>query len=152
MSGQSISDHMYFWVRRLYAPVGMIFSLSFLVLYMMPMSAAISGAQPFDGFMGFVNSLPIYTLFEVLFIAVPLVMHIALTIISLYTSSFNVINYGFYGNWMYLVRILASIYIIPFAVYFFVITNFSSHSATSARRSRSCLAGSSGCIPGRPSR
>jgi len=61
-----------------------------------------------------------------IFVAVPLIMHIALTIISLYTSSFNVITYGFYGNWMYLVRILASIYIIPFIVYHFVIENFSS--------------------------
>lgn len=97
---------MYFWLRRIHTVVGVIFPAGFIALYLVPMSSAVRGAP----------AVSPHTFLE-LILLVLFVFHSTMAPLSMYASSVNLISYSFYGNWVYALRRLSGVVLIPFAVY-----------------------------------
>ena len=107
----------YFWIRRLHSVAGILFSVAYVALFLLPMSAAFEGAASFNGTAAWLARLPLMGPILVLFVFAPLLFHAAVGLAMLYSSSFNVISYGFYRNWMYALQRLTGVLILPFAAY-----------------------------------
>jgi len=115
---------MYFWIRRAHSVIGVILPLMFAVIYLVPFSMASGGAAAFNDCMSVVNSLPLYTFFEfVLFLL--LIVHTIMMLLSVYGSSINVVSHSHYSNWIYAIRRLAGVVLVPFMIYFIFVTRMS---------------------------
>ena len=110
-------EYSYFWVRRLHSIVGVFLVLAFTILYLIPLSSAFGGAKAFNGFMLLFDNVPMIGLFEVLFVIVPLIIHAILALIAVYSSSINVVGYNHYRNWMYALKRITGILLVPFVAY-----------------------------------
>lgn len=97
---------MYFWLRRIHTVVGVIFPAGFIALYLVPMSSAVRGAP----------AVSPHTVLDLILIAL-FVFHSIMALLAMYASSMNLMSYSFYGNWMYALRRLCGVIIIPFAAY-----------------------------------
>lgn len=107
----------YFWLRRLHSLSGIWLSISFIVCFLLPLSAAIVGESYFNLVAIITDKIPLIAELEVVFVVVPLLFHAAVGMSVIYGSQFNVISYGSYYNWMYALQRLTGILIAPFIAY-----------------------------------
>lgn len=114
---KSIHGTGYFWMRRLQLATGAVLAFAFIVMFLVPYSAALSGPGAFNALFDAVHRVPLLGELELIFIALPLLFHLGMGLMIVYSSQVNVVPYGGYRNWMYLVQRIAGIAMIPFAVY-----------------------------------
>lgn len=101
--------------------IGVVLPVMFIALYLVPFSSAFGGPDAFNGFMTVLGVIPLYSFFEVVLFAL-LILHAALMLSAVYASSVNVVSYDHYENWMYALRRLAGVIVIPFMFYFIFVT------------------------------
>ncbi|HPM40878.1 MAG TPA: hypothetical protein PLY45_00390 [bacterium] len=107
----------YFLVRRLHTLSGLLVSLAYVFLFLMPMSAAAGGAASFNGLAKSLNDLPFAGAAMLPFVLAPLAFHAAVGLSMLYGSELSAISYGFYRNWMYALQRLTGVVLVPFVVF-----------------------------------
>ncbi len=107
----------YFWLRRLHTVAGLWLAFVYFAFFLVPMSSAFGGAASFNETASYISRLPLAGLAFTLLVLAPLMFHAAMGVSLLYTSSFNVISYGFYRNWMYALQRVTGIVVVPFAAY-----------------------------------
>lgn len=107
----------YFLSRRLHSLMGIVLTLAYVVSFLVPMSAGISGVTGFNQRAVEFARLPFADVAGVLFVIIPLVLHVAVGVSIIYRSQFNIISYGFYRNWMYVLERLTGLGLILFIIY-----------------------------------
>jgi len=97
--------------------VSVVFIFAFLFLYVMPLSSVFGGKAAFNRCMEVVNSFPMISFLEIAFVMIPLLIHTAFAFFSMYGSSINIVKYNSYRNWVYTIRRLSGILLVPFVAY-----------------------------------
>ncbi len=116
MQGKS-GEFGYFWLHRLYLLLGGFVSLAYLVLFLIPYSALFSGPESFNSVITRIHGFPMLGWFATVFVLLPLLFLIALGFMILQSGRLNVITYGSYRNWMYVLQRICGLVLIPFALY-----------------------------------
>ena len=96
-------DTSYFWLKRAHTLTGAMLALA-LLWYLAMGTVAAANPGMFNGLVASLSSFPLTTPFEILVIAVPITLHALMGLVIIYRSSANVTSYGYYYNWMYLLR------------------------------------------------
>jgi len=94
-----------------------------LLVYIAPMSSIFGGHSTFNIFMGVLSKLPLYSVVELLLFFM-FIFHFIMIGILAYSSSINIVQYNYYGNWMYVLKRLSGVLIVPFMAYFFYMQRF----------------------------
>lgn len=81
-------------------------SMLALALFWYLAFGTVAAANPtmFNGLVVTLGAFPLTTPFEILVVAVPITLHALMGLVIIYRSSANVTSYGYYYNWMYLLR------------------------------------------------
>ena len=108
-------DTSYFWLKRVHTLTGVV--LVFAVLWYL-MLGTVAAANPgmFNGLVATLGAFPLTTSFEIIVVAVPLTLHALMGLVIIFRSSANVTSYGYYYNWMYLLRRLSGVVSLSFIV------------------------------------
>lgn len=96
-------DTSYFWLKRAHTLTGAMLGIV-LLWYLVFGTIAAANPGMFDGLVLALGTFPLTTPFEILIVAVPLTLHALMGLVIIYRSSANVTSYGYYYNWMYLLR------------------------------------------------
>jgi succinate dehydrogenase / fumarate reductase cytochrome b subunit len=110
-------DTSFFWLKRIHSLMGAIPLTAFLVLYFVLGSFIFAGAETFNRVVSTLDSFPLMPLFEIVFIAIPLLIHVMMGLVLVYRSSANVVSYNSYRNWMYLLQRVTGFVVLAFVVF-----------------------------------
>jgi len=110
------ANHNYFYVRRLHSLLGIIPIGIFLFEHFFANSYVFQGVKAFNGLVEALQSLPLVPFMEVGLIGLPILFHAVLGLIIFYTGKNNILDYGYYKNWMFFLQrisgIIALVYIV----------------------------------------
>lgn len=112
-------DTSFFWLKRIHSFIVFIPLTAALILYLAGYSMAFRGPQAFDRMVSLVHSFPLTAPLEILFIAIPIVFYVLMGLVLIYRSSANVVAYGYYRNWIYILDRLFGLIASVFVVYHF---------------------------------
>ena len=106
-------DRRFMWLR-LHSLSGIIPVGLFVLLHFYTNAFALKGAPAFDQRLARLNALPYMSLFEILFIYLPILFHAGLGIVITWRGQVNVAAYPYLGNWRYLLQRLSGIGVLLF--------------------------------------
>lgn len=107
----------YFWLRRIHSLLGFFPLCAFLLMHFTFNSFIFAGPQAFTDFVNTSQSFPLTIYLEVGLLAAPILFHILLGLVIIYTGAANVHEYGHYRNWMYVMQRVTGILLVPFLAY-----------------------------------
>lgn len=96
-------DTSYFWLKRAHTLTGAMLG-AVLLWYLALGTVAAANPTMFNGLVAALGGFPLTTPFEIVVVAVPITLHALMGLVIIYRSSANVTSYGYYYNWMYLLR------------------------------------------------
>lgn len=105
------------FLKRLNSISGLVLAFAYLVCFLLPYSASLSGTESFDLVQLIVKRISLASIFDLVIVVPALLFHIVAGLSIIYTSEFNVISYGNYNNWMGAMRRISGIILIPFLAY-----------------------------------
>ena len=115
IGGAVAQDTSYFWLKRAHTLTGAMLGLV-LLWYLAFGTIAAANPDMFNGLVATLGAFPLTTPFEILVVAVPITLHALMGLVIIYRSSANVTSYGYYYNWMYLLRRLSGFMSLAFLV------------------------------------
>jgi len=108
-------DTSYYWLKRLHSLTGVVPLTAFVIIYFALNSFALASPAAFDKLIVSLHGFPLVAIIEIVFIALPLLLHVMMGLVIIFRSSTNVVSYSYYRNWMYFLQrvsgIVAFIYI-----------------------------------------
>lgn len=110
-------DTSFFWLRRLHSLLGVFPLAAFVIIHFSLNSIAFMGPQAFDRMLVTLHGFPLTLVAEIFFIALPLLLHVLMGLVLIYRSSANVVSYGNYRNWMYLLQRVSGVIALVFISY-----------------------------------
>jgi succinate dehydrogenase / fumarate reductase cytochrome b subunit len=110
-------DTSFFWLKRIHSLMGAIPLAAFVILHFTLNSFVFAGPQTFDRVVSTLHSFPLTPLFEIVFIAIPLLIHVMMGLVLVYRSSANVISYNSYRNWMYFLQRLSGFVALAYVIF-----------------------------------
>jgi len=114
---RSTQDTSYFWLKRLHSLFGVIPLAAFVIIHFSLNSVALMGPRAFDKLIVTLHAFPLTLIVEILFIAVPLLLHVMMGLVLIYRSSANVVSYSYYRNWTYFLQRITGVIALVFIVY-----------------------------------
>ena len=103
-----------FWLRRIHSLLGFIPFGIYLPIHFAFNSTIFSGPQAFTDFVKSTQGFALTIFLEIGLLAVPILFHIILGIVIVYSGSSNVTSYGYYRNWMYTLQRISGMILVPF--------------------------------------
>ncbi|MBI4971946.1 MAG: succinate dehydrogenase cytochrome b558 subunit [Candidatus Omnitrophica bacterium] len=110
-------DTKHFYMRRLHSLLGLLPVSVFVIEHMIANSFIMQGPEAYNGVIALLRGLPFVVFLEVMIIGLPLLFHAAYGIHITLTSRANVINYGYWRNWMYFLQRVSGIIALIFIAY-----------------------------------
>ncbi|MCK4785824.1 MAG: hypothetical protein KAV87_18860, partial [Desulfobacteraceae bacterium] len=108
-------DTSYFWLKRAHTLTGAMLGIV-LLWYLAFGTIAAANPDMFNGLVATLGAFPLTTPFEILVVAVPITLHALMGLVIIFRSSANVTSYGYYYNWMYLLRRLSGVLSVSFLI------------------------------------
>jgi len=116
MLSTAVNTH-YFWLRRVHSLLGLFPFAFFLFTHFLFNSTVLMGPEAFSNFVAGTQNFPLTIFLEVGLLAVPILFHILLGIVIVYSGASNVSRYGYYRNWMYMLQRATGVLLVPFIAY-----------------------------------
>ncbi|MBI4367189.1 MAG: succinate dehydrogenase [Deltaproteobacteria bacterium] len=107
----------YFWLRRLHSLLGIVPIGAFVLEHFWSNSYAFQGPAAFDKMVVDLQGLPLVVVLEVGLIGLPILFHVALGLVIMYTGANNFLRYGYYRNWMYFFQRVTGVVALAFIAY-----------------------------------
>ncbi|PIR20252.1 MAG: succinate dehydrogenase [Deltaproteobacteria bacterium CG11_big_fil_rev_8_21_14_0_20_47_16] len=98
------SNSNYFWLRRVHSLLGIVPIGAFVFEHFFSNSYVFQGADQFNKMVENLQGLPLVLFLEIGLIAAPLLLHVILGFVIMFTGSVNVGHYNKYRNWMYVLQ------------------------------------------------
>jgi len=114
---EKTAELKYFFWRRLHSLIGIVPVGAFLLEHFFSNSYVFQGAGPFNEMVAKLQGLPLLLFLEVGLIGLPILFHVFLGFIILYSAKQNVFQYGTYRNWMYFFQRVTGIIAVAFIFY-----------------------------------
>ena len=116
MRGQ-LGEFGYYWLHRFHSMVGLFLVAAYVLLFLIPYSSAMQGATAFDHTMLALHRVPLLSSFAVVIVGAMAIFYGALSFMTIHGAGANVVSYGRYRNWMYLLQRVAFLMILPAFIY-----------------------------------
>jgi succinate dehydrogenase cytochrome b subunit len=116
MRGQ-LGEIGYFWLHRFHSMAGLFLTAAYIFLFLIPYSSAMQGPVAFNNAMLALRGIPLLSTFTVVIVGAMAIFYGALSFMTIHGSGANVVSYGRYRNWMYLLQRVAFLMILPAFIY-----------------------------------
>lgn len=107
----------HFFLRKVHSLLGLFPVGYFLVQHLVLNSLANRGPEVLNAVIAFMRSIPFFIPVEILIIFVPILFHAVLGVIICLDARFNVGNYGYFRNWLFLLQRITAIVTFAFIVF-----------------------------------
>lgn len=114
---ERLKDTGWFWLRFAHSVSGMWLAVSLIIFFLAPYSAAISSQAAFDRVTFAIHRFSLWGPLLFIFVIIPFAFHSIVSLLMAYRSQFNVLNYGSYRNWMYVIERISGVLLVPFIIY-----------------------------------
>lgn len=114
------SNFNYFWLRRIHSLLGIVPIGAFVLEHFFSNSYVFQGGDRFNKMVEDLQGLPLVLFLEIGLIGLPLLFHVILGFVIMFTGSVNTNNYNKYRNWMYVLQRVTGVlafFFIGFHVY-----------------------------------
>ena len=116
MRGQ-IGEFGYYWLHRFHSMAGFFLVAAYILLFLVPYSSAMQGAISFNQTMLALRGVPLLDLFSLVIVGAMAIFYGAFSFMTIHGAGANVVSYGRYRNWMYLLQRVAFLMILPAFIY-----------------------------------
>jgi succinate dehydrogenase / fumarate reductase cytochrome b subunit len=116
----SNGNHNYFWLRRIHSLLGIVPIGAFVLEHFFSNSYVFQGPDRFNKMVSDLQGLPLLLFLEIGLIGLPILFHVILGFVIMFTGSVNTNHYNKYRNWMYVMQRVTGViafFFIGFHVY-----------------------------------
>lgn len=116
----STGSHNYFWLRRIHSLLGIVPIGAFVLEHFFSNSYVFQGPERFNKMVADLQTIPLVLFLEIGLIGLPILFHVLLGFVIMFTGSVNVGNTNKYRNWMYVLQRVTGVtafFFIAFHVY-----------------------------------
>lgn len=116
LSVPALGGRFHFLLRRLHSLTGVLFG-AYIVIHLLVNATLIQGGEVFQKQVDKIHSLPFLLAVETAFIYGPIAFHAVYGVWMILSAQYNVSNYGYRRNWLYVFQRLSAIILVLFILF-----------------------------------